>query len=253
MINGKIIVTTQPADQASEMIDLLHKEGAVVFNLPMIKTQTLFLDAEEVKESIEPDNYDIIIFTSRKGVKGFFENVYQTTGSYKISPEIEIAVVGPATAEELKHYNQNAHWVNPGNDAKTLAAYLLEGIVKPRQKVLLALGNRAPDFLQKTLSGIATVDRINVYETLDVTNHNPEIARHIAMKTADMCIFTSPSGFFAFLNSFTDIKGLNLAAIGETTASAITENGYAVAAIAAQPSVQHMVTAVKEFFSQQKK
>jgi len=253
MMHGKTIITTQPADQAAEMLKLLQLEGARAYNLPMIKTQTLIVDKQTVKNILIPGNYDLLVFTSRKGIKGFFENIHQITGAWSFPSQIKIAVIGPSTAKELKLYNQEASWINPGNDAKSLAAYLLKEIIKPNQKILLTLGNRAPNFLQKTLAEKATIDRINVYETMDVTSHNPEIARHITQKTADMCIFTSPSGFFAFINSFNNIKDLNLAAIGETTASAITEKGYSVAAVAAQPSAQQMVAAIKEFFSTQKK
>lgn len=251
MMHGKTIITTQPADQAAEMLKLLQLEGARVYNLPMIRTQTLFAGAQTVKKILTRGNYDLLIFTSRKGVKGFFENIRQTSGSYSLPSQIKIAVVGPTTAEELKLYNQEAQWINPGNDAKALAAYLLDEIIEPHQKILLALGNKAPGFLQETLSEKAMAERINVYETIEITDHDPEIARLVDQKAVDMCLFTSPSGFFAFLNSFTDIKGLNLAAIGDTTASAITEKGYRVAATAEQPSAQYMVAAIKEFFRKQ--
>jgi uroporphyrinogen III methyltransferase/synthase len=253
MMHGKTIIATQPADQAAETIKILQMEGARVYSLPMIKTQTLLADLQTVKKILTPGNYDLLIFTSRKGVKGFFENIRHRTGSYSIPSQIKIAVVGPSTAEELKLYNQKTRWVNPGNDAKSLAAYLLDEIIAPHQKILLALGNKAPGFLQKTLSEKAMAERINVYETIEITDHDPEIARLIGQKAVDMCLFTSPSGFFAFLNSFTDIKGLNLAAIGETTASAITEKGYTVAATAEQPSAQHLVAAIKKFFGKQNK
>jgi uroporphyrinogen-III synthase len=249
-MKGKIIITTQPADQASEMLRLIEEKGAVAYSLPMIETRTLFLSEQEIRSTTLPGACDLLIFTSKKGVKGFFENISQINESVSLPSDLKIAVVGNATASELEKYHQKASYINPGNDAEDMAKFLVENIIQPQHNIWLALGNRAPDYLEKVLETKASVRRINVYETIWLKPTNEEAAQHIRSKKADMCIFTSPSGFFAFCDAFNDIKGLNLASIGNTTAAAIKNAGYQAAVIAPAPSPQSMIDALEMFFKE---
>jgi uroporphyrinogen-III synthase len=250
MIRGKIIVTTQPADQAAELLDVLTKLGAQALSMPMIETRTKQIPRDQILTCTVAGNYDLLIFTSKKGVKGFFENLHSITQNYNLPAEVKIATVGKSTADELGKYNQKATYINPGTDANDLAGYLKENIIQKSSKVLLALGNRAPDLLQESLASTATVTRINVYETNYLIPTDPNAYEIITGKKADMCIFTSPSGFYSFRNAFSDLKGLNLAAIGSTTAFAIEQAGYKVAVTASTPSTEALVAAINSFFDQ---
>jgi uroporphyrinogen-III synthase len=249
-MKGKIIITTQPADQASEMLRLIDEKGAIGFNLPMIETQTITLSDNMINQLTLPGSYDLLVFTSKKGVKGFFENVIRVQENYALPTGLKIAAIGNSTATELLNYNHSADFINPGNDASDFAEYLLENIIQPNFKILLALGNKAPDFLMEYLSIKALVKRIDVYVTRHLKPTNHEIADLISNKAADMCIFTSPSGFFAFYDAFNDIKGLNLATIGNTTATAIINAGYQVSVIAPTPSPQALINAIEMFFKE---
>jgi uroporphyrinogen-III synthase len=249
-MEGKIIITTQPADQASEMLKLIDEKGAIGFNLPMIETKTIILSDSIIKQLILSGSYDLLVFTSKKGVKGFFENLFRVSGNFALPTGLKIAVIGNSTAAELLKYNHSADFINPGNDASDFAEYLLENIVQTNFKIILALGNKAPDFLEETLSRMALVKRIDVYETKYLKPSNHQIADLVRNKAADMCIFTSPSGFFAFCDAFNDIKGLNLATIGNTTASAIGHAGFDVAVIAPTPSPQALINAIEMFYKE---
>jgi len=249
MLKGKIIITTQPADQAEEMLMLLNAKGAKAYNLPMIETRTITIPAEEFRQLLQPGTINLIVFTSKKGVRGFFENLYDLQGNFDLSAGIKIAVVGHATGAELEKHGHEPAFMNPGTDAKDLARFLSENISKTGNKILLALSNKAPDFLETTLSEVATVKRINVYETIPLSTVDEEIARLIRNRTADMCIFTSPSGFYAFLDFFNDVYSMHLAAIGNTTAHAIRECGYELAVTSPYPSAQSLVKAIEDYFT----
>ena len=249
MLKGKIIITTQPADQAEEMLMLLSAKGATAYNMPMIETRTIKIPEKEFRQLIRPGKYNLLVFTSRKGVRGFFENLSEHQGNHNLPPELKIAVVGHATGTELEKYGYETAFINPGTDANDLAEFLSKNISKTGNKILLALGNKAPDFLETTLSGIAIVKRINVYETIQLSSVDEKIVLLLTNKKTDMCIFTSPSGFYAFLDVFHNANSLLLAAIGNTTAHAIRECGYEVMVTAPCPSAQSLVKAIEDYFT----
>ncbi|TVQ19963.1 MAG: uroporphyrinogen-III synthase [Bacteroidetes bacterium] len=248
-LEGKVIITTQPADQSQTLVELLTERGAGALNLPMIETHTLLLPAAQVKEMLHSERFRLLVFTSKKGVKGFFENLWHQQNNYRFPHPVQIAVVGHGTAECLKNYGHEASFINPGNDAQDLAQYLLSEVIQPQDNILLALGNRAPDFLEKNLAQKANIKRVNVYETILLTEIDQMMADKIRQRKTDMCIFTSPSGFSAFKDLFGNLNALPLAAIGNTTARAIKDSGYEVAVIAPQPTPEAMVIALEEYFS----
>ena len=49
----------------------LHEKGIKTFHFPMIKTSI-----NEIKDHFSLDNYEYYIFTSKNGVKNFFENKF---------------------------------------------------------------------------------------------------------------------------------------------------------------------------------
>ena len=249
MLKGKIIITTQPADQAEEILILLNAKGAKAYNLPMIETRTIKIPDDEFRQLMLPGKFDLLVFTSKKGVRGFFENLYDLQGNFHLPAELNIAVVGHATGAELEKHGHGPAFINPGTDAKDLARFLSENISKTGNRIVLALGNKAPDFLETTLSELATVKRINVYETIPLSKVDEETAMLVKNRKTDMCIFTSPSGFYAFLDVFHDANSLHLAAIGNTTAHAIRDCGYKVAVTAPYPSGQSLVKAVEDYFT----
>ncbi len=247
----KVVVTTQPADQAREMLRLLSQQGFQAYNLPMIKTQTRKISDDQINAVTQPGQYQLLVFTSKKGVRGLFENLMQRKASYALAPGLKTAVVGPGTHSELKNYGLEADYINPGKTAEDLAAFLQEKAIQPGHKVLLALGNNAPDFLQENLGPKASVQRINVYKTIPLPVTDVKTERLIREQKADLCIFTSPSGFHNFLHIFGQTNKLKLAAIGSTTADAIREAGYDPTVIANSPSAQSLVQAINDYFAKQ--
>jgi uroporphyrinogen-III synthase len=251
-MEGKLVITTQPEDQALILLELLRDAGATAFNLPMIETRTITIDKNIISNVLSKESINLIIFTSRKGVRGFFENVAAATGTFHIPGNIKTAAVGKATAEEIKNYNTKADYVNPGNDAASLADYLIKEKIVHGKKILLALGNLAPGFLPETFSAYADTIRLNVYETLEKPVSDEKIAGYIKNKTADICIFTSPSGFSSFRKQFSDISDLKFAAIGKTTAAAIANAGYKSAVTASNPDMRVFVKELADYFNTQK-
>lgn len=248
-LENKIVITTQPADQAMKLSDLLKSKGAKVFNIPMVKTFTLKLSPEQVKDCLMPDKYSHIIFTSRKGVKGYFDNLIEHKGSASLPTGLKISVIGESTKKEVENYGHKVDFINPGTDVKAFTDYLLEKVISLDDNVTLAVGTLAPDYLYKALSAKAKPIRINVYETLPVEKADENLSEYIISGKADMCVFTSPSAFYNFLRFFEKPEGISLAAIGTTTSNVIEQSGCSVQVIAPYPSVESMADAIEKYFT----
>jgi uroporphyrinogen-III synthase len=247
-LNDRIIITTQPADQVTEMLNLLTMRGAKAFNLPMIETKILQVSTVEQEVFKNNDSIDIIVFTSRKGVIGFFDNLKRITGTKKLPNTIKFSSIGKATTCEIENHGFHVDYPNPGKDASDLVEYLITEVLTGEKKILLALGTLAPDFLKNHLSFKANVKRVNVYQTLPVSEPDPVVSEFIVKGQADICIFTSPSGFQAFSEIFRLNNQVNFAAIGNTTASFIENAGFKVAVTASDPTAESMINSLEVYF-----
>jgi uroporphyrinogen-III synthase len=245
-LKGKIIIMTQPADQDGEFAESLKSRGAVVYSLPMIKTNTLEVDDVEIDGWLNGE-FRLLVFTSKKGVRGFFSNLARYSGGVGLPGSMKIAATGQSTGREVEKYGHEVPFINPGTLATDLAAYLLEEVIRPGDKILLALGTLAPDFLERALSAKAVVRRVNVYETLPVGDVDQEVAGLIRSGKADMCIFTSPSGFHNYLKHFGG-HDITFAALGQTTALAISAAGYRTGVISPYPAPEELSRAIEEYF-----
>jgi uroporphyrinogen-III synthase len=252
-LKDRIIITTQPADQASEMLNLLRQRGAKAFNLPMIETKTLQVSPAEKEVIKNIGLIDIIVFTSRKGVTGFFDNLEIITGTKRLYDKIKFSTIGIGTTREVENYGFSVDYPNPGRDASDLVEHLLTDVLTGDERILLALGTLAPDFLKNHLSFKANIERVNVYQTFPVSEPDPVVSELIVNGQADICIFTSPSGFQAFSEFFILNNPVNFAAIGNTTASFIEDAGFSVVVTASEPTAESMITSLEVFFANSKK
>ena len=248
MLKGKTIITMQSSSGAQKMMDAFQSEGASVFSLPTIETKTIFYSKDFIDHKILIPDHTWFVFTSKKGVKGFFDNIACHFPHFHLADYGKVAVVGEATARELQSHDTVPDFINPGEDGKSLAIALANELLTPKDRVLFLAGNLAPDVLEEQIKKICEFHRINIYET----NYPRLLDKHIAAlvhdNKADMVIFSSPSSFYGFLHFFGNGKNLNFAAIGNTTADAIKKCGFEVKAVAAKPNPGAMVDAVLDFF-----
>lgn len=244
-LKDKKIVVTRPEDSVDEMIDLLLKEKAVPIVFPTIETVPVKLDKDSFEKIKNLGNYDIIIFTSVKGVKYFFEVVGDLGVSYPCG-KITVAI-GPKTADELKKLG----FSNVIVPSEYVAEAVLEvvGDVSGK-KVLIPRAKVARDVLPVELERRgANVDVLVVYETVV---SRPKVSIDL-IKDADVLTFTSPSTFKAFceivgeaLNEI--MEKLIIASIGPITSKAISSAGYTVHVEASEYTVNGLVKAIKDYF-----
>ncbi|MCF6243227.1 MAG: uroporphyrinogen-III synthase [Bacteroidales bacterium] len=241
-VKGKnIIISTQPKEQAELLHSLLQSTYFLFYSMPLIETKILKSnpDNEQVLRTIQ--SFDWIVFTSKRGVFSFFELTKSLNIKEEDIAKLQFAAIGTATAGEIFKNGYQVHYINKGNTSKEFAAYLIDDVIQPKDKILLPQGNLAPDFLLNKLSEKAKCTRINIYETLKIKNPDKEILNLIENNNYDLLIFTSPSAFENFLEITkyqADNKKLKILSIGQTTTDFIENKGFKVKITAKKSNIK---------------
>ena len=196
--------------------NLLNENGIKTFHYPMIKTS-----CNRKKINVLLADYDFFIFTSKNGVKFFFE---KDTIKSQDKTSIKCISIGSKTNKKLREYN-----IEPIYSAKrSYSSYLYKDLKNIKllesKKVMLIQGNLAKNNLFENLKMICYLTKFVPYktETIKQLNKNLEI---LLNKEKTYTVFTSPSGFLSFENLY-DVNKTSIISIGETTSSFIKERGY---------------------------
>jgi len=247
----RTVISLQPAERAEKLRQKLKNSGIAFFNMPMIRTETVTLQLE-IRSVIDVlESFDLLIFTSRNGVNAFFKLLQQA--GLALPDKIKTAVIGKGTASALEQRYRKADYIQPGRTSRDFAVYLKRNVLKGGEKILLALGNLASDFLQNELSPQASVQRINVYRTLPVQEYDLNIMQKIRDDQYGLLIFSSPSAFENFYSYYQNQKEksdalLRIVSIGETTTRAIVNTTQAFVLTAKIPGTEGLLNEIKQYF-----
>ena len=162
---GKGVVVTRSRHQASALSDRLAGLGACVFEYPTIEVVPVDDDEPLEQAILGLPGYDWVVFTSTNGVECFFNKLNVIGLDARALGGLEVAAIGPATAEELLKRGIRADFVPDKYVAEHVLAGLLErGVAGKRVLIPRALAAREvlPEELQK--AG-AEVTVLPVYET----------------------------------------------------------------------------------------
>ncbi len=243
------VISMQPAERASKLRKALEDSDVCFFNIPMIRTETVELNAE-IQTVIERlKNFDLLVFTSRNGVKAFFKLLKQV--SQELPEKMKTAVIGKGTASALEQSYRKADYIQPGRTSRDFAAYLKNQVLKGGEKILLVLGNLAPDFLQNELSPQASVQRIDVYRTFPIQKYDNDLMQKIRDDQYGLLLFSSPSAFANFYDNYQKEKmnaRLRIVSIGETTTRAILNTTQAFVLTAKIPGTEGLLNEIKKYF-----
>ena len=245
----RTVISMQPAERASKLRKALENSNMRFFNMPMIRTETVKLNTEIQTVFDRLKNFDLLIFTSRNGVKAFYKLLQQAGRT--LPEKIKTAAIGKGTAKEIKRYGWQADYVQPGQTSRDFAAWLKNQVLKGGEKILLALGNLAPDFLQNQLSPQAFVQRIDVYRTLPVQEYDTDLMQKIRNDQYGLLLFSSPSAFANFYDNYQQKKTnarLRIVSIGETTTQAILNTTQALVLTAKEPGTDGLLGEIKQYF-----
>jgi uroporphyrinogen III methyltransferase/synthase len=185
-----------------------------VTHTPLIKiTPAMQLRAERAAQQLIPKAYDWIIFTSRYGVRFYFEALDAAHCDVRSLAHLKIASVGPTTTTELARYRLYPDVESPTESAEGIIEYFRTECPTP-QHILLPRSDIALAALPRELKrqGHHVVD-LAVYE-----NHLNDAAEQVDLKAYRKILFSSPSGVEAFTKKYGTLpESTLLIAKGKTT------------------------------------
>ena len=163
---------------------------------------------------------------------------------------IQLAVIGPGTADELSRYHLKADLQPDEYRAESLAAALVGGARGKR--FLLARASRGREILAEELTAVGgLVEQVVVYTSRDVPSADPGIAAALAAGRIDWITVTSSAIARSLVRLFgDDLRNSKLASISPITSATLRELGHAPAAEAREYTMEGVVAAIRDFKSQ---
>ncbi|MBN2107613.1 MAG: uroporphyrinogen-III C-methyltransferase [Deltaproteobacteria bacterium] len=243
---GKKIVVTRTRKQSSKLSQQLSRLGAAVIEFPTIEIQPQ-QDLSLLETAIRNlRDFAWLFFTSQNAVSIFFEKLFSMGLDARALGSVKIAAIGPATGDELIKYGLKPDLVPKEFVAESLLD-AARSLKLAGSTVLLPCAREARSVLSDGLQQLgATVERINIYETVKPENREPEtIAR---VQEADLITFTSSSTARNFFSLIPSVQA-ELASIGPITSQTIRELGYAPAFEAAEYTIDGLVKAITEHYA----
>ena len=237
-VESILVTQARPTDEKSPYFELAEKYNIKIDFRAFLEIQGVsFKDFRRQKVNIA--EHTAIIFTSRNAVDHFFRICKEAR--IETSPDMKYFCVTEQTANYLQKYIQiRKRKIFTGQ--KT-AAELLELIKKHKNEKFLfpcsdKRRNDIPEFMG--LHDLHLTEAV-MYETVSSDLSD------LAEITYDIICFFSPSGIKSLFDNFPDFKQnkTRLAALGPTTARAVTEAGLILDIEAPMPNAPSMTGALE--------
>lgn len=171
--------------------------------------------SEMLKSSISSSQW--IVFSSRYGVRYFFEMLKEMQLDIRCLSNIKIASVGKVTSSKLVEYHIYPNLESDTESAEGIIRYFKETRIT-NNKILLPRSDKGLKFLSDQLEGLGN-------EIIDIPLYFNSIntdALKTDLKQFQKIIFSSPSGVDAFKKIYGELpEGIQLIAKGKTTENKI--------------------------------
>jgi uroporphyrinogen III methyltransferase / synthase len=246
---GRTVLVCRPHGQAEETARRLEEFGAVALVQPTLAIGPPNdwgpLDAALANLAA----YDWLVFTSVHGVRGFFGRLLERGQDMRALAHLELAVIGPGTAEALHAFHLRADLLPDEFRSESLAAALAP--LAAGKSVLLARADRGRPFLRNHLAQVARTHEVAVYSQSDVVKAAPQIVEQLQSGRIDFVLATS-SNVVRALASMLDQTAQEPLKSGKTavvsispvTSAAIRDLGWPVAAEAKSFTMDGVLEAV---------
>jgi uroporphyrinogen-III synthase len=251
-LHGKTFISTVSERKSARIRSAFELLGATILDFPMIEVVPVGCNPVIRQELSQISRYDWIIFTSVSGVEHFFKLWSEMYPGLTLPVSIRIGAVGRQTAGAIESAGCKVTFMGTGNTASDLAEELIAGKHITAMRVLLPLGNLAPDSLRARLAKEAKVTRLEVYQTIKSETNNPETMNRIIAGDYDLVLFTSPSAVDHFAEIIPPVilsRELRIASIGEVTARAALRHGMNSLITARQSTYEGLASEIDHFYN----
>jgi len=242
-LEGIRVLVTRPRERSEELCFLLEDEGAQVLHVPLMELRPPEdpRPLQAAAESIQ--RYKWVVFASPSAVEALMEALRES-GMTEWMARVRIAVVGPRTARTVEGYGLTVAAEPP--EGTGVALYeAMRSVLEAEDEVLLPAAEEGRRELEDALRehGVR-VTRVTAYRS-QLAPLSPEARALLESSPPDVALFASPRTAETFLEAVgrERLGTARLVAIGPTTASALTQLGLPVAAVAERPTPEALVEA----------
>ena len=238
------VVVTRPAAQSQEIIALLEARGASVRAQP-----TIAIEASRDRAALDAalrriDSFEWIVFTSANAVRSVAESL--TRLSLAIPSGVKVAAIGQGTANEVVELLEEPHFVASESSGDTLGHELP---VADGTRVLFPRGDLASTVVESQLRRRgALVTDVVAYHTVPGEGV-AGLSETLANDDVSAILFASPSSARFAAEALEGARYVGsipaLVCIGDTTARAVSDLGFEVAAVAASTATGDVVEAIE--------
>jgi len=250
---GRRIVVTRTREQASDLVAKLEEYGAECLEYSTIHIEPVD-DYQVLDQAIaEIGDYSWLLFTSINAVVYFFQRLFLLGRDSRHLAATKIAVVGKATADELRKFGVTADLIPEKFTGEGLAEALVRTEVKG-SRILLPRALRASEILPEVLTDAGAVVTIApAYRNVPPMGRREELRDQLESGTIDLITFTSSStvsNFLTMLDAGSDeelhrlLDQTTIAAIGPITADTVREHGLRVDIQPERYTIGDMVQAI---------
>ncbi len=247
---GKKIVVTRTRKQASKISKKLGSLGAEVIEFPTIKIHQSD-DMTSLQNAIRNIyQFQWILFTSQNGVQVFFDELFKMGRDTRALGYCKIAVIGPATGDELLRYGIKPDVIPEKYIAESLVQ-AMKGYNINGKKVLIPCAEEARYVLSVGLENQgAHVERVHTY-SIRIPDEPSEVDIN-EIADADIITFASSSTVENFFSIVESVNG-DIASIGPITSKAVLGNGHEVKIEAGEYTIDGIVDAIVDHYREQEK
>lgn len=219
-----VVLTRSPEDN-EELAKLLEASGVEIVEYPCMRLEVV--EASRVDGPV-----DAVAFTSRMGVRGFFQNRMDEG----LQPRV-VGAVGESTSRQVAECGWRTTHV-PAVSTGDALAELLAGTLRAGERLLWPCGNRSSSSFSQILrsAGVEVLVRM-VYLNVDSMPAPLDGA-------CDAVVVASPSALHRFVLANPARLKVPFVAIGPRTADAAIEAGVALVFESPRPAAQDIATTV---------
>jgi uroporphyrinogen III methyltransferase/synthase len=238
---GRTVAVTRARAQASGLAQRLSRLGAEVVEAPAIRIEPRPVTGELAQAAREIGSFAVVCVTSPNGAVLLLDAVEAVGGDARSFAGVEVAAIGPGTADELARRGIRPDVVAEVSTAEGLLDALSEIDVEG-ERVLVARASEARDALPDGLvTRGANVVVVPLYDTVAEKLGDHELA---AVSRADYVTFTSSSTVRFFMDALGDGSlpdGTRVISIGPITSATARELGLDVHAEAERHDIDGLV------------
>ena len=246
---GRTIVVTRARTQASELGLLLEERGATVVYSPVIRFAPPLDPVPFQRAVAQLTIYDWLVVTSANGVSALIAELTRQGGDPAVLRQMEIACVGPATAEALGAVGVRPAVVPEEFKGTEIAAALLSQVKHDARVLMVRAKGADPELPRRLRQRLSSVDDVVAYRSVPDLENVDQVKRLLETDAVDAITFTSPSIVNYFVSAVGTIpQPVLLAAIGPVTASRMRELNLHPAVVAREHTALGLVDAICEHY-----